>query len=384
MSHNNEVENQSKPQDAASSKSGLFEQLDGLETAGNMFSEATEGEDQAAPDTHVFTAAADLVTPSDEDTPQEASSERSTPIDPPIKPTPQANAPAQAVAEAHAQSEEDDEDTIDLDMVAAAVAEAVSHNTGATPQPEQPSQPIEVIEADEEEIVVEVQSLQADLERIESLEGELVHSRKQNDQLHAQLEATRGELDEAAHERDDLKNRLLRTAADLENVRRRKEREKEELRKYGADKVVMELLPAVDNLERALEHAEKTDDDSSIADGVKMVYKQIISGLNKHGVTGYDSVHERFDPQRHEAIQQIETSEHETGIVLQEFQRGYFIHDRLLRPALVVVSKYVAPPEPEVLEDAEEDSEPILEEIIPEQAFAEPPTETEEQAPTEE
>lgn len=373
MSHNNEVDNQSKPQETASRESGLFEQLDGLETAGNMFSEATEDE-QATPETPVFTAAADLLKPSGENTPQEASPEEGAPADLP----PQEETPVQVIAEAPAQEDEED---IDLDMVAAAVAEAVSHNTGAA---QQPDQPVEVLDAAEEEVVVEVQSLQADLERIESLEGDLAHSRKQNDQLHAQLEATRGDLDEASRERDDLKNRLLRTAADLENVRRRKEREKEELRKYGADKVVLELLPAVDNLERALEHAQKTEDSSSIADGVKMVYKQILGALNKHGITGYDSVHERFDPQRHEAIQQIETSEHETGIVLQEFQKGYFLHDRLLRPALVVVSKYVAPPEPEEPEQ-EEESEPILEEISPDQASSESSVDVEEeQAPTEE
>lgn len=168
----------------------------------------------------------------------------------------------------------------------------------------------------------------------------------------AELEETLGEVE---RERDDFKSRLLRSAADMENFRKRKEREQEETRKYGSDKLVSDLLPAVDNLERALDHAEKSNEESSIADGVKMVYKQLQSSLEKHGIVGFESVGERFDPQRHEAIQQIDSTEFDTGTVMQVFQKGYFIHDRLLRPAMAVVARRVDPPapvEPEV--DAEE------------------------------
>lgn len=194
--------------------------------------------------------------------------------------------------------------------------------------------------------------------------------KQESDRRIAQLQQ---EQEAITAERDDLKNRVLRAAADLENFRKRKEREKEELRKYGSDRLVLEVLPAVDNLERALEHSDKSEDSSTIADGVRMVLRQLLSGLEKHGVKGYASLHERFDPQRHEAIQQIETSEFETGVVMQEFQKGYFLHDRLLRPALVVVAKHVAPAAaegadvidiaPELSSSAEDDSLPILEEI---------------------
>lgn len=154
-------------------------------------------------------------------------------------------------------------------------------------------------------------------------------------------------------ERDDFKSRLLRSAADLENFRKRKEREKEGLRKYGAERVVADLLPAIDNLERALEHAEKSEEQSSISDGVKMVHRQLQSALEKHGIKGFSALGERFDPQLHEAIQQVETTEHETGMVMQEFQKGYYIHDRLLRPAMTVVAKNVAP----VVSSAPDESE---------------------------
>lgn len=165
------------------------------------------------------------------------------------------------------------------------------------------------------------------------------------------VEEQMGELEK---ERDDLKQRLIRNAADMENFRKRKERERKEIEKYGANGLVRDLLPAVDNLERALEHAEKSQEESSIADGVRMVHRQLLSSLEKHGVKGFNSVGERFDPQRHEAIQQVETTEHDTGTIVQEAQKGYFLHDRLLRPSLAIVAKRVEPPAEEEPADEEE------------------------------
>ena len=205
-------------------------------------------------------------------------------------------------------------------------------------------------------------------ERIEELERRLA-------ELEARVSANDDEISGLQRERDDLKARLLRSAADMDNFRKRKEREKEELRKYGSDKIVADLLPAVDNLERALEHAEKTAEESSISDGVRMVHRQLISSLEKHGIQSFESVGEKFDPQRHEAIQQIETTEFDTNVVMQEFQKGYFIHDRLLRPALTVVAKRIDPPpaedapEPEAAPASEEAPAPT-EEATPEQEDA--------------
>lgn len=149
-------------------------------------------------------------------------------------------------------------------------------------------------------------------------------------------------------ERDDFKNRMMRAAADLENFRRRANREKDELRKYGIDKLVGELLPVLDNFERALEHSEDT---TSFVDGVHMIYKQFIGSLEKHGVKGFEAVGEKFLPQLHEAIQQVETDEQEPGHVVAQFQKGYHLHDRLVRAALVSVAKAVS--ETEVLADSD-------------------------------
>lgn len=179
----------------------------------------------------------------------------------------------------------------------------------------------------------------------------------QNDAVKAELEEARAQLATMSEERDELKNKLLRSVADLENYRRRAEREKDDLRKYGIDKVVSDLIPAVDNLERALQHAEGKDELASIVDGVTMVYKQILNALAKYGVQGFTSKGEAFDPTRHEAIQQVETSEFETGTVVEEYQKGYFLHDRLLRPALVAVAKRIDAPQTETSGEDEQVSD---------------------------
>jgi len=170
----------------------------------------------------------------------------------------------------------------------------------------------------------------------------------------------RAQLAAVETERDESKNRHLRTAADLENFRKRTAREREDMRKYGIDKVVLELLPVIDNLDRALEHAEKSDPGvSSIIDGVRMVYRQFVTALEKHGVSSFDARGEAFDPTKHEAIQQIESAEHPSNTVLEQYQKGYFLHDRLIRPALVAVSKKVESSEsPEPVEAVAVEADP--------------------------
>ena len=155
----------------------------------------------------------------------------------------------------------------------------------------------------------------------------------------AELQALEERAEAAEKERDEFKERWMRATADLDNLRKRTRREKDEFRKYGHDKFALELIPVVDNLERALEHADKSPDAAGIIDGVQMVYRQLIGALEKHGISGIEACGSKFDPEHHEAIQQVETTEHETGTVVEQYQKGYSIHDRLLRPAMVSVAK---------------------------------------------
>ena len=160
----------------------------------------------------------------------------------------------------------------------------------------------------------------------------------------AQLEADKAQL---AREKQDNWDRLLRTTADLDNLRKRTRRELDDTRIEARTKVLREMLPVVDNLERAVEHAESGPDGSgaaSVIEGVKLVLRQFAQALERCDVAPVDAVGKPFDPNLHEAISQIESAEHAPGSVVQALQRGYTIGNRLLRPALVVVAK--APPEP--------------------------------------
>ena len=132
-----------------------------------------------------------------------------------------------------------------------------------------------------------------------------------------------------------LNDQLLRLAADFENFRKRARREQEDLRKFGVENAVRAMLPVVDNLERALFHAKKDD---PVAQGVRMVAKQFQDVLGNFGVLGFDSVGQPFNPELHEAMGQQPAGDAEAGTVLEELERGYRIHDRLLRPAKVIVA----------------------------------------------
>ena len=191
-------------------------------------------------------------------------------------------------------------------------------------------------------------------EELQELRGALASEQASHQQAREQVESLQGSVKTLEEEKEEINNRFLRSVADLENYRRRTEREKEELRKYGIEKAVADLVPAVDNMERALAHAKDQGESSSLVEGIGMVYRQILSALKKYGVQPFDSKGQPFDPQRHEAIQQVESAEHDTGTIVEEYQKGYFIHDRLLRPALVVVAIRVQPPQNEETESEKE------------------------------
>ena len=135
------------------------------------------------------------------------------------------------------------------------------------------------------------------------------------------------------------KDQLLRLAADFENYRKRAQREMDDARKYGIERLLRDLLPVIDNLDRALQHAEGNTD--PVIEGVRMVAKQVREVLAIYGVLAFSSVGEPFDPERHEAVAQVQTDTHPPGSIMEEMLKGYKIHERLLRAAQVVVA---APP----------------------------------------
>lgn len=146
-------------------------------------------------------------------------------------------------------------------------------------------------------------------------------------------------LEAVRAERDRLKDQLLRTAADYDNFRKRTRRDLEEAERRGKEETLRELLPVFDNLERALAASETAKDVASVAEGVGMVLKQFEETAVRLGLERVKTVGERFDPNVHDAIQQMESRDVAPGTILAEVVPGYRLDTRLVRPAMVVVAR---------------------------------------------
>ena len=174
-------------------------------------------------------------------------------------------------------------------------------------------------------------------EDAENIEAEAVTSSEDFCQvLTQQLAAAQAE---AVENRDHY----LRARADLDNFRKRAQREKEDLLKFSNETILRELLPVIDNLERALQHAA-TDGETGLLQGVELTLGQFGKVLEKFNVVAIEAVGELFDPARHEAMGQIESAEQPPNTVVQLLQKGYLLNDRLLRPAMVLIAKAPAAP----------------------------------------
>lgn len=146
-------------------------------------------------------------------------------------------------------------------------------------------------------------------------------------------------LEELERELADLREQLLRKSADFENYRRRMQRDKEEFASYANRELLLDLLPVIDDFERAIRSGEESRDFDAFHDGIVMIEKQFVSMLDrKWKLQRFDSVGEEFDPQRHEAMMTEEVPGHDRSMVLEDFQKGYVLRDRVLRPAKVKVS----------------------------------------------
>ncbi|ACH40499.1 DnaJ adenine nucleotide exchange factor GrpE [Citrifermentans bemidjiense Bem] len=131
-------------------------------------------------------------------------------------------------------------------------------------------------------------------------------------------------------------DKYLRERADLENYRKRVQKEKEEILKYGKEEVIMEILPALDNLERAIDHA---NEESAIVEGVRLTLSMLLSALKKFGVTPVETPQGTpFNPEFHQAMGQVESADQEPNTIVAVFQKGYLLNERLLRPAMVTVA----------------------------------------------
>jgi len=154
------------------------------------------------------------------------------------------------------------------------------------------------------------------------------------------IEGLQAQLASLAAAYESAKEQSLRSQADAQNARRRAEQDIEKAHKFGQDKIVNDLLPVVDNLERALATIDTSNEAlTAIAEGIQLTYKSFIDALARHQVIVVNPHGEPFDPNLHQAVSTLPNPEVEPNTVINVFQKGYTLHGRLLRPAMVVVSK---------------------------------------------
>ena len=185
-----------------------------------------------------------------------------------------------------------------------------------------------------------------------------------NDEPQVEADSTEEENEESGEERLQeevraLKEDKIRVLAEMENLRKRFDREKIDSIKYGSVNFARDILSPGDNLERALSAINQEEDHpqsiKNLIEGLKMVQKEFSSALEKNGISKINSMNEKFDPNLHQAMMEVERDDLDEGIVVQEIQTGYMMHDRLLRPAMVGVSKK---PKQNNTSDSQDEKEP--------------------------
>ncbi|WP_416197742.1 MAG: Protein GrpE [Sporanaerobacter sp.] len=153
----------------------------------------------------------------------------------------------------------------------------------------------------------------------------------------AELEKLKRELESKTKEIEELNNRFLRLQADFVNFKTRVEKEKESIYSYASEDILNSMLPILDNFERAL--SSSTDVEDGFYKGMEMIYNQLIKVLSENGLEEIEALHEKFDPNYHHAVFQEESDEYEEGTIIEVFQKGYKLKDKVIRPSMVKVAK---------------------------------------------
>lgn len=182
----------------------------------------------------------------------------------------------------------------------------------------------------------EDQNLESDLSEVDDTADDEALESTEEDDLAAKLELAEKQV-------QDHYDRLLRLSAEFDNYKKRVTREMRDLSKYANEKLITDLLNVVDNLERAIDSANQgANADDALVEGVHLTLNEISKILEKNHVKPVKALGEPFDPNFHQAMMQEEVEDQPANMVIREMQKGYLIHDRLLRPAMVVVSKAIA------------------------------------------
>ena len=189
-------------------------------------------------------------------------------------------------------------------------------------------------DTEEQEIQIEIQTTDSEETETQPIDADSEASPEAEAlaNLKAEYEAYKAE----SEERHD---QMLRTIAEFDNSRKRAEREKEESLKYALESFVKELIPTIDSIERAIQSTKESQDFDALVEGVEMIHKGFLSAFEKRGVTPIEAVNELFDPMQHEAVMHVESEDVPENRVIEEWQKGYMLHNRVIRPSMVSVSK---------------------------------------------
>lgn len=173
----------------------------------------------------------------------------------------------------------------------------------------------------------------------EQLQDEQVQSEETQQEEKDELALAYEKIAQLEAKLAETENRLLRLHADFDNYRRRVRLDMEAAEKYRAQSLVADLLPILDNFERALQVQVEDEKAKSLLQGMEMVYRSLIEALKKEGVEAIESVGKPFDPHVHQAVMQVDDQNYEPNTVVEEFQKGYKLKDRVIRPAMVKVNQ---------------------------------------------
>ena len=194
----------------------------------------------------------------------------------------------------------------------------------------------EIMEEKEEEIIEEADAAQEEAE-MEACEASEEAEEKEDKKLQKKKAKAEKKQDALKEKVEELEDKVKRQMAELDNFRKRSEKEKNAMFETGAKSVIEKILPVVDNFERGLATIPEEEKGSPFAEGMEMIYRQLIGELEKMEVKPIPAVGEEFDPALHNAVMQVESDEYESGVIAQELQKGYTYRDSVVRHSMVAV-----------------------------------------------
>lgn len=186
---------------------------------------------------------------------------------------------------------------------------------------------------------VDIQNKEETIEPIFAEDEASNQETAENTSFNSDLEEIQAKVAQLEAQLEEKENRYLRLQADFENSRRRARLDYEAAQKYRAQSLISDILPVLDNFERALNVETDHEQTKSLLQGMEMIYRSLLDALKKEGVEAVESQGKEFDPHFHQAVMQVQEEGYDSNVVVEEFQKGYILKDRVIRPAMVKVNQ---------------------------------------------